>query len=136
MSQNPEGITAIFPDEQRSKATFSPAIRAGDFLFISGMTALGEDRQVVGGNDIAAQARYIYQKMGRILAAAGVGFEAVVETVDYVTTFEGYENTAQVRREVFGDGPYPAATGVKVSALVRPQALIEIKATAWLGARK
>lgn len=135
MNQNTESIVAVFPDDKRGKSTFSPAIRAGDFLFISGMTALGEDRQVVGGTDIAAQARYIYQKMGRILAAAGVGFEAVVETVDYVTTFEGYEKTADVRREVFGEGPFPAATGVKVSALVRPQALIEIKATAWLGAR-
>jgi aminoacrylate peracid reductase len=134
MSQS-ANITAVFPDDKRSKATFSPAIRAGDFLFISGMTALGEDRQVVGGNDIAAQARYIYQKIGRILAAAGVGFEAVVETVDYVTTFDGYDKTAEVRREVFGAGPFPAATGVKVTALVRPEALIEIKATAWLGGR-
>lgn len=136
MSQNSNAISAVHPDDKRSKATFSPAIRAGDFLFISGMTALGENRQVVGGADIAAQARYIYEKMGRILAAAGVGFDAVVETVDYVTTFEGYERTADVRREVFGAGPFPAATGVKVSALVRPEALIEIKATAWLGARK
>jgi aminoacrylate peracid reductase len=59
----------------------------------------------------------------------------VVETIDYVTTLEGYEATAAVRREVFGDGPFPAATGVCVSALVRPGALIEIRAVAWLGER-
>ena len=57
----------------------------------------------------------------------------VIETVDYVTTFEGYEKTAGVRREVFGDGPYPAATGVKVAGLIREGALIEIRAVAWLG---
>jgi aminoacrylate peracid reductase len=137
MSDQQTLITAVFPDERRGKATFSPAIRAGDFLFISGMTAGNEHRQIVGGADIAEQARYIYKKMAAILAAAGVGFEAVVETVDYVTTFDGYERTAGVRREIFGDdGPFPAATGVKVSALVRPEALIEIRATAWLGARK
>ncbi|MCJ9708959.1 RidA family protein, partial [Bordetella hinzii] len=38
-----------------------------------------------------------------------------------------------VRREVFGEGPYPAATGVLVSGLVRPGALIEIRAIAYLG---
>jgi enamine deaminase RidA (YjgF/YER057c/UK114 family) len=113
-------------------ATFSAAVRAGPFLYISGMTAAGPDRRIVG-DDIAAQAQYIYQKMGRVLAEAGASFADVIETVDYVTTFEGYEATAAVRREVFGGGPYPAATGVKVSELVRPGALIEIKAVAWLG---
>jgi aminoacrylate peracid reductase len=113
-------------------ATFSAAVRAGPFLYISGMTSAGPDRRIVG-NDIAAQARYIYEKMGRVLAEAGASYADVVETVDYVTTFDGYEATAAVRREVFGPGPYPAATGVKVSELVRPGALIEIKAVAWMG---
>ena len=126
-------IAAIHPDGKRSKSTFSPAVRAGDFLFISGMTAIGDNREIVGGNDIAAQARFIFEKMGRILSAAGAGFKNVVETVDYVTTLDGYERTAQVRREIFGDGPFPAATGVVVAGLVRPGALIEIKATAYLG---
>jgi enamine deaminase RidA (YjgF/YER057c/UK114 family) len=117
------------------KATFSAAVRAGDMLFISGMTASDGQRRIVG-EDLASQARYIYEKMGRVLAEAGASFADVVETVDYVTTFEGYEATAAVRREVFGDGPFPAATGVRVSELVRPGALIEIRAVAWLGGRR
>lgn len=117
------------------KATFSAAVRAGDMLFISGMTASDGQRRIVG-DDLASQARYIYEKMGRVLAEAGASFADVVETVDYVTTFEGYEATAAVRREVFGDGPFPAATGVRVSELVRPGALIEIRAVAWLRGRR
>lgn len=116
------------------KATFSAAVRAGPFLYLSGMTAMDADRRIVG-DDLAGQARFIYRKMGRVLAEAGATFADVVETVEYVTTFEGYDATAAVRREVFGDGPFPAATGVKVSELVRPGALIEIKAIAWLGDR-
>lgn len=118
----------------KGKATFSAAVRAGPLLVLSGITATDAERRVVG-NDLASQARYIYEKMGRVLAEAGASFADVVETVDYVTTFEGYDATAQVRREVFGDGPFPAATGVRVSELVRPGALIEIRATAWLGDR-
>jgi TctA family transporter len=49
------------------------------------------------------------------------------------TTLDGYAKTASVRRKVFGDGPYPAATGVQVAGLIRPGALIEIKATALIG---
>jgi aminoacrylate peracid reductase len=116
------------------RATFSAAVRAGPFLYVSGMTAMDGSRGIVG-DDLASQARFIYQKLGRVLAEAGATFADVVETVDYVTTFEGYEATAAVRREVFGDGPYPAATGVQVSGLVRPGALIEIRAVAWLGGR-
>ncbi len=71
--------------------------------------------------------------MGKFLAEAGVSFADVFETVDYVTTFYGYIKTADVRREFFGEGPYPAATGVKVAGLIRPGALIEIKAIAWVG---
>ena len=116
------------------KATFSGAVRAGPLLFVSGLTATDEQRRIVG-TTLAEQARHIYAKLGRILAEAGAGFGDVVETVDYVTTFDGYDATAAVRREVFGEGPYPAATGVRVSELVRPGALIEIKAVAWLGER-
>ena len=117
------------------KATFSGAVRAGDFLFVSGLTATDEQRRIVGAT-LAEQARHIYAKLGRILAEAGADFGDVVETIDYVTTFEGYDATAAVRREVFGaDGPFPAATGVRVVELVRPGALIEISATAWLGGR-
>jgi len=65
-----------------------------------------------------------------LLRAAGLGLEHVVETVDYVTTFEGYDRTAQVRREVFTQAPFPAATGVQVAGLIRPGALIEIRAVA------
>ena len=116
------------------RATFSGAVRAGDYLFVSGMTATDEKRQVVG-SDIAAQARYIYRKMSAVLAEAGASLNDVVQTTDYVTTLDGYAETAAVRREVFGDGPFPAATGVLVAGLVRPEALIEISAVAWLGGR-
>ncbi|OZI38084.1 RidA family protein [Bordetella genomosp. 10] len=128
-------IEPIIPAGSSPKSTFSPAVRAGGFIYVSGMTAMDENRQIVGEGDIAAQARFIYTKIAKVLAAAGADMGHVVETVDYVTTFEGYEKTAGVRREVFGNGPFPAATGVKVSELVRPAALIEIRAIAYLGER-
>ena len=67
------------------------------------------------------------------IAAAGADFSNVVETTDYYLTLEGYAQTAAVRKKVFGGPPYPAATGVQVAGLIRPGALIEIKAVAVLG---
>jgi enamine deaminase RidA (YjgF/YER057c/UK114 family) len=114
-----------------ARYTFSPAVRAGNLLFISGTTAGDETGAIVGPGDIVAQTRYIYQKLEKILKAAGAGFEHVVETTEYVTTTDRYAETAAVRREHFAP-PYPAATGVIVAGLLREGALIEISAVAVL----
>jgi enamine deaminase RidA (YjgF/YER057c/UK114 family) len=111
--------------------TFSPALRAGRLLFISGTTATDEQGQLVSPGDIVGQARHIYEKFGRLLAAAGGGLEHVVETTEYIVTTENYRGTADVRRAVFRR-PYPAATGIIVAGLLRPGALIEISAVAVL----
>jgi enamine deaminase RidA (YjgF/YER057c/UK114 family) len=114
-----------------ARYTFSPAVRAGNLLFISGTTAGDEHGQIVGPGDIVAQTRYIFEKFGRLLRAAGGGFEHIVETTDYVTTTENYARTAGVRREFFGEC-FPTATGVIVAGLLREGALIEISAVAVL----
>ncbi|NYT38725.1 RidA family protein [Allopusillimonas soli] len=128
-------LTPIVLSNTSKKSTFSPAVRVGDLLFISGMTAVNDEHQIVG-EDIVEQARFIYQKMDKVLRAAGLGFDSVIETHEYVTTLKDYDKTAEVRREVFNNGPYPAATGVQVAGLVRPGALIEISAIAYAGAEK
>ena len=124
----------IPPAGWSDKFTFSPGVRVGNLLYISGMTAADEKGTLVGPGDIVRQTEYIFEKMGRILAAAGADFSNVVETTDYYLTLEGYAKTAGVRRKVFGGPPYPAATGVQVAGLIRPGALIEIKAVAVLNA--
>lgn len=112
-----------------ARYTFPPAVRRGNLLFISGITAVDDDGNLVGAGDIVAQTRYIYQRMGEVLAAVGATFADVVKTTDYITTTAGYRDTAAVRREVFGEH-FPAATGVIVAGLLRPGALIEIEAIA------
>lgn len=111
--------------------TFSPALRAGNLLFIAGTTATDESGALIAPGDIVGQTRYIYQKFAKLLAAAGAGFEHVVETTEYITTTENYRGTVAVRREVFRP-PYPTATGVIVAGLLREGALIEISAVAVL----
>jgi len=124
---------AIKPSHWPEALTFSPAVRAGNLLFISGTTAVGDDLKIVGKGDIVAQTRFIFEKFGRILRAAGGSFDSIVETTEYFLTLDDYKRTAAVRREFFKGPPYPAATGVLVAGLIRKDALIEIKATAVLG---
>ncbi len=110
--------------------TFSPGVvKEGKLLFISGLTATDDQGNIVGKGDIVTQARVIFTKIGEILETAGATFDDVVKTVDYITTTENYRGTADVRREFFHTD-FPAATGVIVAGLLRPDALIEIEAVA------
>ena len=111
--------------------TFSPALRVGNLLFISGTTATDEHGELVAPGDVVGQTRYVYEKFAALLAAAGAGLEHIVETTEYITTTENYRGTADVRRAIFRP-PYPTATGVIVAGLLRPGALIEISAVAVL----
>jgi enamine deaminase RidA (YjgF/YER057c/UK114 family) len=124
---------SIVPSPKWPKSfTFSPAVRVGNLVFLSGTTATDDSGRLVGEGDIAEQTRQIFRKFAAILESVGGSLANIVETTDYVLTLDGYDKTAEVRRELFKGPPWPAATGVVVSALVRKGALIEIKALAVL----
>jgi enamine deaminase RidA (YjgF/YER057c/UK114 family) len=124
---------AIIPNASWPKSfTFSPAVRVGNLVFLSGTTATDEKGRIVGKGDIVAQTRQIFSKFALVLESVGGSLANIVETTEYVLSLEDYHKTAAVRRELFNGPPWPAATGVVVSGLVRADALIEIKATAVL----
>lgn len=114
------------------KFTFSPAVRVGNLIFLSGTTATDDSGNIVGPGDIVAQTRQIFAKFARILEHAGGSLDNIVETTDYVLSLDEYKKTSALRRELFKGPPWPAATGVVVKGLVRPEALIEIKGIAAL----
>jgi len=124
-----EAITG--PNPWPARYTFSPAVRAGNLLFISGTTATDERGELVAPGNIVEQTRVILRKFQRLLEAAGAGMEHIVETTEYITTTADYRRTADVRREFFR-APYPTATGVIVAGLLREGAVIEISAVAVL----
>jgi aminoacrylate peracid reductase len=123
----------IIPNPSWPKSfTFSPGVRVGNLVFLSGTTATDEAGRIVGPGDIVAQTRQIFHKFADVLAHVGGTLANIVETTDYVLSLDEYRKTAEVRRELLKGPPWPAATGVVVSGLVRTDALIEIKGIAVL----
>jgi enamine deaminase RidA (YjgF/YER057c/UK114 family) len=120
----------ILNDQWPARFTFSPAVRVGNLVFLSGTTATDERGNIVGLGDIVAQTRYIFHKFSQILESKGGTLANIVETTDYVLSLDDYKRTSQLRRELFKGPPWPAATGVVVGGLVRTDALIEIKGIA------
>jgi 2-iminobutanoate/2-iminopropanoate deaminase len=107
------------------------AVRAGDALFVAGILPVGAEGQLVGGGDVVAQAWFTFGELGRILAAAGCGFEDVVKVTVFLTDVDDRPRINPVRQDVFGSAR-PASTLVEVSGLAVPGALIEVDAVAAL----
>lgn len=128
-------LEAINAGWQRyEKLTYSPAVKAGSVLFLSGQGALDpETERALFPGDVVAQAEYIYDNIGKVLKAAGANFSDLVRTVEYVTEdgISGYRAVAGVRERSFTK-PYPASTGIICETLLRPEFLIEVDSTAVL----
>ena len=120
------------PDAWPEQFTFSPAVRVGNFVFLSGTTATDDQGHIVGPGDIVLQTRQIFHKFARILQCVGGSLANIIETTEFVLSLDDYKKTAQVRRELLKGPPWPAATGIVVSGLIRKDALIEIKGIAAL----
>ena len=101
-------------------------------MFVSGLTAWIPGVGVERPGDIVHQTRVIFEQLGEVLRQAGCDFGAVVATREFITTTDGYRETAEIRREFFPE-PFPAATGVIVAGLLRPGVVIELEAVAALG---
>jgi reactive intermediate/imine deaminase len=108
---------------------YTDAVRAGDLLFVSGFVAVDADGNLVGGDDVVAQARRVFENMRLALAAAGCGFEDVVKVTIFLTDVDDRPKINPVRQEVFGE-TRPASTLVEVPRLAVPGAKIEVEAVA------
>jgi 2-iminobutanoate/2-iminopropanoate deaminase len=110
---------------------FTDAVRAGDVLFLSGIVAVDAEGTLVGGDDVVAQTRQVFDNMRAVLAAAGCGFEDVVKVTIFLTDIDERPRINPVRQEMFG-AARPASTLVEVPRLAVPGARIEIEAVALI----
>ena len=108
---------------------FTHAVRAGDLLFVSGIVAVDTEGRLVGGDDVVAQARQVFENMGAVLAAAGCAFADVVKVTVYLTDIDDPPRINPVRQEVFGDAR-PASTLVEVPRLAVEGAKVEVECVA------
>jgi len=111
---------------------YSQAVSAGGFVFLSGQIPLDASTgEMVGGEDVEAQARQVMRNLKAVLDAAGVSFAKVVKTTIYLTDLGDFARVNKVYGSFFEGVEPPARATVQVSALPRG-ALVEIDAIAAL----
>jgi enamine deaminase RidA (YjgF/YER057c/UK114 family) len=110
---------AVFPANRHALYEahgYSPAIRSGDLLFVSGQ--VGSRPDGAPEPDFAAQVRLAFANLEATLAAAGCTFDDIVDVTTFHTDPEyQFETIMAVKNEIFPRPPYPNWTAVGVTWL-------------------
>lgn len=108
---------------------YSPGMRAGDYIFVSGQIGhVDREGNKVGG--IEAQTRQTLENMRGVLEAAGASLNDVVKTIVFLVKADDFARMNEVYKSYFTKD-YPARSTVIVAALARPEVLVEIECVAY-----
>jgi enamine deaminase RidA (YjgF/YER057c/UK114 family) len=121
--------------EQNIDNDLCQAVVANDVVYLRGQ--IGQDletRESVGIGDVSAQTERAMANIAMLLEEAGGTLEEIVKVTIYLIDARYRETVYQVIGKWL-KGVFPVSTGIVVSALARPEWLVEIDATAVLSSR-
>jgi len=111
---------------------YSQAVRAGDFVYVSGQLPINPATGAIEARDAAGQAAQSIANIEAVLAAAGLGLANVVKTIVYLADIADFAEVNQVYAGRFTSEPLPARAAFQVAALPA-EAQVEIEAVAYAG---
>ena len=110
--------------------TYSQAILAKDFLFISGQIPLDPKKmELVEGID--NQIRMVFKNIKEILKEANMSYSNIIKLTILLDNLENFEKVNEIMGQLF-DKPYPARAAYEVTKLPKNSS-IEIETIAYLG---
>ena len=112
------------PGAPKAIGPYSPAVRAGEMVFLSGQVPMDPASGNLVDGDIAAQTRRVFENLGALLTAAGLSFSNVVRTTVFLADMNDFAAMNQVYATYFSE-PYPARSTVQVARLPK-DARVEI----------
>ena len=126
-------MITVYPEFEK-RFDLSYAIKKGNLLFLAGLVSADDDFKLVGAGDMEAQIRCIYRRLQFVLGKANASLKDVVSETNYTTNSPELTKSAWVRAEIYksAGAAMPVATGVRVTGLTLPGAMLEVHATAVL----
>jgi len=116
------------PDAPNPAGAYSPALRVGQLLFMSGQIPIDPKTGQLVTGDAAVHARRALDNLGALLKAAGLSFANVVRTTVFLADMNDFAAVNEVYGSYFSD-PKPARVTVQAAKLPR-EARVEIDAIA------
>ena len=111
---------------------YADAVRAGNTIYVSGIVSADGEGKVVGRGDVVAQARQVFESLGKVLEAAGARPRDVVKVTVFMRDAAQRPLINPVRQQFFGSHR-PASTLVEIKSLIHEDFLLEVEATAVIG---
>jgi 2-iminobutanoate/2-iminopropanoate deaminase len=99
-----------------SVGPFSAAVRAGDFLFLSGQVALDPATSKLIAGGVGAQTEQIFSNIAAVLEAAGRSFDDVIKTNVFLADMKDFGAMNAIYGRYF-QTPYPARTTIQAAGL-------------------
>ena len=108
----------VFDKGPKRVGPFSHAVKAGDFLFVTGQmpTLLNDPTKLVEG-DIANQTHQVMKNLNTVLSSANASLEDVVFVRIYLINFEDFDKMNTVYKSYFPSNKLPARTCIGVTGL-------------------
>jgi 2-iminobutanoate/2-iminopropanoate deaminase len=120
------------PGAPAPRGPYSPAVRAGDTIYVSGQVSVDPvSGQVISG-DVGTETRQVLNNIKNILAGCGASMSQVVRCGVYLIDAADFKPMNEVYAEFFGDAK-PARTTIIVASLPLQGAKVEIDAVAYVG---
>jgi 2-iminobutanoate/2-iminopropanoate deaminase len=113
------------PNAPKAVGPYSPVVRAGGLVFLSGQIPLHPTTGQLVGNDIKAQTEQVLANLKAVLAGVGLSFSDVVKTTIFLTDLGNFQTVNALYSEALGEHK-PARSTIQVSALPR-EAAVEIE---------
>lgn len=110
---------------------YNQAVKAGDFLFISGQVAINPATGNIILDSIEAETKQVMENINAILTQAGLNFTHVVKTGIFLKNMQNFAAVNEIYGSYFQDN-YPARETVEVSALPK-YVNVEISVVAYSG---
>lgn len=113
---NTAGREVIAPPGTPTLAPYSPAVRAGDLVFLSGQVGLRPGTRELAAGGIAGETEQALQNVRSVLAAAGLTPSDVVKCTVFLADMRDYDAMNSVYGRFFDAAP-PARSAVGVNGL-------------------
>ena len=118
------------PGAPAPRGPYSPAVRAGDYIFVAGQIPIDPYTNKVISGDVQTETRQVLTNIRTILEGCGASMSDVVRCGVYLTNAADFQAMNEVYAEFFGEAK-PARTTIIVAALPLKGAKVEIDAVAY-----
>jgi|SRR5690242_4429244 2-iminobutanoate/2-iminopropanoate deaminase len=124
-----------FPDAPAPQGAYSPAVRAGDYIFISGQGSIDPLTNQFSFGDIRHETDIVLSNIRKILEGCGSSMSEVINCSVFLADANDFAEMNKIYATFWEPGHYPARTTVQ-AVLVEPDMKIEISCTAYSPRRR